>query len=316
MYFSQYTDEEKQTVATQVKEHSIESALKDYEKIKSAIKDLDNVKPLSPIGLTFIENFVQLELLSTKSKQGISFFDFWYNRDFYMSRDNATKNLIASIKKNKPYLTDIKIGKQVFNLYYGSIHIFRPINALKVYKQFNPNTILDFTMGWGGRLLAATLLNIPKYIGIDYNTNLIEPYEKMTSILKKDTKTVIDLYFQNSLIFDYSKIEYDMVFTSPPFYNKEIYGGKDTYKTKEEWDEKFYKPIFQKTWTHLKPGGIYCLNVPCDLYERILQKMLGDAKETIELKKYSRILPKREKTKQYNVGQKYKEYIYIWKKEL
>ena len=316
MYFSQYTDEEKKTVASQVKEHNIEYALKDYEKIKTAIKDLDNVKPLSPIGLTFIENFVQLELLSTKSKQGISFFDFWYNRSFYMSRDNATKNLIHSIKKNKPYLTEIKIGKQVFNLYYGSIHIFRPINALKVYKQFNPNTILDFTMGWGGRLLAATLLHIPKYIGIDYNTKLMEPYEKMTDILKKDTKTKIELHFQNSLLFDYSKIEYDMVFTSPPFYNKEIYGEKETYKTKEEWDEQFYKPIFQKTWDHLKPGGTYCLNVPCDLYERILLKMLGDAKETIELKKYSRILPKREKTKQYNVGQKYKEYIYIWKKEL
>lgn len=314
MYYSQYTDEEKHAVAKDLKEHTTESALHDYEKIKLAIKDLDNVKPLSPIGLNFIENFVQLELLSTKSKQGISFFDFWYNRDFYMSRDNSTTNLINSIKKNKPYLTEIKIGKQVFNLYYGSIHIFRPINALKVYKQFQPNTILDFTMGWGGRLLAATLLNIPKYIGIDYNTKLIEPYKKMTDILKIDTKTEIDLYFQNSLDFDYSKIEYDMVFTSPPFYNKEIYGGKDTYKTKEEWDENFYVPIFQKTWTHLKTGGTYCLNVPCELYERVLKKMLGNATETIELKKYSRILPKREKTKQYNVGQKYKEFIYIWKK--
>ena len=39
----------------------------------------------------------------------------------------------------------------------------------------------------------------------------------------------------------------------------------------------------------------------------------NDYDELNELKKYSRILPKTVK-KQTNVGQKYKEYIYIWKK--
>ena len=109
----------------------------------------------------------------------------------------------------------------------------------------------------------------------------------MSAILKQDpdTKTEIELHFQDSLTFDYSKIEYDMVFTSPPFYNKETYGGKETYKTKEDWDTQFYKPIFKTTWQHLKSGGTYCLNVPCDLYERVCVGVLGEALEMIELKK-------------------------------
>jgi DNA modification methylase len=109
-------------------------------------------------------------------------------------------------------------------------------------------------------------------------------------------------------------MDYDMVFTSPPYYNKEIYGSKDApYKTNDEWDEQFYKPIFRATWDNLKKGGHYCLNIPQCIYEKICVPLLGEANELIELKKYARILPKRD-TKQFNVGQKYKEFIYIWKK--
>jgi len=314
MYYSNYSVEEKIDISKQLKDHNEEKAINDFQKLKYKVQtDLNSIKPLSPIGLKFIENYVHIELLSTKSKLGISFYDFWYNRDFYMKRNSSTFKLIESIKNNKPYLTDIKIGKQVFNLYYGSICIFRPTISAKLYSQFKPQTILDFTMGWGGRLVGATLLDVKKYIGIDSNINLIQPYHKMSEYLKTQSTTEIELYFEDALNIDYSKLDYDMVFTSPPFYNKEIYGNKETYKTNEEWDETFYKPIFKLTWDNLKREGVYCLNIPIILYENICLPLFGEANEMIELNKYSRLLPKKE-NKQYNVGQKYKEYIYIWKK--
>jgi hypothetical protein len=316
-FFSEYSDNEKIDIARQLKEHTEETADKDFKKLTTAVsKDLSAIKPLSPLGLNFIEYFVHTELLNTKSKYGISFYDFWYNRDFYMSRDASTLKLIASIKKNKPYLTDTKIGKQVFNLYYGGISIFRPTTAAKLYNQIQPRPqcILDFTMGWGGRLVGAAILNVPKYIGIDSNNNLEEPYKKMVEYLSSKTETIFDLKFQDALTVDYSTLDYDMVFTSPPYYNKEVYGSKNApYKTNAEWDEKFYKPLFETTWDNLKSGGHYCLNIPQCIYEKICVPLFGEAMELIELKKYSRILPKGE-TKQFNVGQKYKEFIYIWKK--
>jgi tRNA1(Val) A37 N6-methylase TrmN6 len=232
-----------------------------------------------------------------------------------MTRDKSTKNLIASIQKNKPYLTEIKVAKQVFNLYYGGISIFRPTTAARLYKKYCPQVgILDFTMGWGGRMMGACALNVVKYIGVDYNTNLEEPYTKMKNFIQENgSHTEIELYFQDALTVDYSALDYDMVATSPPFYNKEIYGGKDTYKTLDDWDDKFYIPIMRETWKHLKSGGTYCLNVPVQLYERVCIPILGHAQEQIELKKYQRVLPKqKENAKQTNVGQKYKEYIYVW----
>ena len=316
MYFSDYTHDEKVTIAKQLKEHSLEAALTDFNKLKKAVDtDINSIKPLSPIGLTSIENFVHIEVLSTKANHGISFYDFWFHREFYMNRDASTKKLIQSIQTNKPYLTEIKVAKQVFNLYYGTISIFRPTNAARLYTKFQPKCVLDFTMGWGGRLLGAAITNVSKYIGIDSNTRLEEPYKNMVNHLLKDLPIEVDLRFQDALTIDYSVLDYDMVFTSPPFYNKELYHNQHVYKLNENWDKDFYIPIFQKTWQYLKPGGYYCLNIPTNLYNKICIPILGEACEQLELKKYSRVLPKKDTQKQTNVGQKYKEFIYIWKKE-
>jgi DNA methylase len=160
---------------------------------------------------------------------------------------------------------------------------------------------------------------VPRYIGVDSNLTLKEPYEKMTSFLNKDktNTTKIELYFQDALIVDYTSMVYDMVFTSPPYYNKELYKETDTTwnkkKTEEEWNETFYRPLFMKTWASLQTGGVYCLNVPLHLYEEVCVPLFGEADEAIEMKKYNRILPKKEQ-KQFNVGQKYTEYIYVWRK--
>ncbi len=52
---------------------------------------------------------------------------------------------------------------------------------------------------------------------------------------------------------------YDVVITSPPFYDVEMYrNGKqstDGQKTYKGWIETFYKIYLQKSFTALKPGG-------------------------------------------------------------
>ena len=74
MYFSEYTDEEEETICKQLKEHSLTKAKEDYRKLREkAQTNLDDIKPLSPVGLNFIEYFIHKELLNTKSKHKISF---------------------------------------------------------------------------------------------------------------------------------------------------------------------------------------------------------------------------------------------------
>jgi tRNA1(Val) A37 N6-methylase TrmN6 len=174
---------------------------------------------------------------------------------------------------------------------------------MEIYQKFKPSSILDFTCGWGGRLLGACALNIPKYIGIDINKNLEPCYTKMKNFLKEnDCKTDIQLFFEDALNIDYTLLDYDMVFTSPPYFFLEKYSFNTQYKSKEEMMNIFYIPLFKKTFEYLKKGGYYCLNINNEIFQQIAFPNFGSPIEKIPLKKSKR-------------QNDYKEFIYIWKKD-
>ena len=100
---------------------------------------------------------------------------------------------------------------------------------------------------------------------------------------------------------DYSKVFYDMVFTSLPYYNIEIYGNNKQYDNKKEWNEQFYKPLIERTYKYLQDGGVYALNVPEEIYNNVCILVLGECSEKIELYKRKR-------------NNNYHEWIYVWRK--
>ena len=280
------------------------------EEAKESYLDLADEKtippPTSTKGNKFVDYFTFNERLETTGSKGISFWEFWENKSEYMKK-NYIKNLLKYFKKRGDTIA-VRNLYYIFKLYFGSVGIFKPVIAMSIYNRFKPTSILDFTMGWGGRLVGAAALDIPKYTGIDLNKNLEKPYREMEKTLKElGTSTDIKLIFQDALKVDYSKLDYDMVFTSPPYYNKEIYSGTDKM-TEEEWNENFYRPIFAKTWKYLKNGGHYILNVPIAVYDNVLVDLLGKADIIIPMNTKRAMS---EKLKQAE----YKEYIYVWVKK-
>jgi len=156
---------------------------------------------------------------------------------------------------------------------------------------------MDPFCGFGGRLVAAMMQNI-NYIGIDLNKDLEPGYNKLLKDFREKTTSKIELLFQDSNTVDYSNYKYDLVFTSPPYENIEIYKHMER-KSIQEWT-KFYKEVFQKLWDNLQPSGTYIININDSIYTKILEPLLGPALECILLKKSSK--------------NDYKEYIYIWNK--
>jgi hypothetical protein len=251
------------------------------------------------LGNKIVDFFTMVERLATKGHVGVDFYTFWYNRAYYRRLDYVKKMLDYYQVRN---IAEIRKWKYIFNLYFSSISIFRPVMSMEVYCKFVPKVaVLDPTMGWGGRLVGACALDLPKYIGIDSNRELDMPYREMCAFLQKTTKTKIELFFQDALTMDYSKLDYDMVFTSPPYYNIEVYSGM-TEKTKEEWNTTFYKPLFERTWKSMRSPGYYCLNIPLEVYESSAESILGKCWKKIPLKKRGRGV------------NEYEEFIYVWRK--
>jgi hypothetical protein len=149
-------------------------------------------------------------------------------------------------------------------------------------------------------MIASMMANI-EYRGYDLNTYMEAPYAKLLNDFSSDGGT-ISVSFCDSSTIDYDEIAktypYDMVFTSPPYKNIEIYRCSE--KQPPEFWNAFYHRVFSGSWSGLASGGYFVININNDVYESSLVPLLGEAREKILLTK----------TKKNT----YDEYIYIWVK--
>jgi 16S rRNA G966 N2-methylase RsmD len=191
--------------------------------------------------------------------------------------------------------------KEVYNICISAINIMRPLNCMELYTKYNAKRVLNFCSGWGGSTVAAAALNLEAYYGIEINKDLKEPYDKLVTYLQTKSVTHFDIQICDAVEFDYTKIVYDTVFTSPPYYSIEKYPNSVNYDSKNDMDEKFYKPLFSKTYNGLQNGGHYIINVCKEVYDKVLKELLGEAHESFPLKKSKR-------------QNDYTEMVYVWKK--
>jgi hypothetical protein len=208
---------------------------------------------------------------------------------------------------------------------------FRPSAAKYIYDYYQPETVLDFSMGWGDRILGAHASeHVKKYVGFDPNLSLIEGYTKqITEYQKLGTPMRFKLYpwcAESEQI--QTQDEFDLVFTSPPYFDKEKYDQSDQqsykkYKKFEDWMNEFlFKSIALRT-EGLKSGGHLVINIS-DIYTRKTHFKICDGMNdfiestgkfeyqgAIGLRMPKRPMSKSSKTT-VNV---YGEPIWIWKKK-
>jgi hypothetical protein len=305
-----FTPIEKIEIAQKIKPISLEEAETDFINLQKIGTKAETMSPRCRSGNNIVDYFTFVERLNTKGKYDVNFYEFLTHIDEFKK-----KKFIGTMIK---YYNDVKnknntkneyiVFKEIYNICITAINIFRPLVAMEIYSKYKPSCVLDFCAGWGGRLIGACALNVPEYIGIDINTNLEKDYNKIIDFFRNEerkkrinVKTQIKMFYESAVTFDYSKISYDMVLTSPPYYFLEKYSNNVIYHSKTEMKDKFYVPVITNSFNHLKENGHYCLNVNEQIYEDICVKILGKAHQKISLKKSKR-------------QNEYTEYIYIWKK--
>jgi len=152
---------------------------------------------------------------------------------------------------------------------------FRPSAAKLIYDKFKAETVLDFSMGWGDRILGAHVSDsVKKYVGIDPNLSLFPNYWKQISHYdtlgkSKDFKLIYGRAEDESIILDE---EFDLIFTSPPYFDKEKYDQSENqsykmYKKFDSWMENFLFKTIELRTKNLKSGGHLVINIS-DIYTR------------------------------------------------
>ena len=292
---------EKESICRELRDITIEIATKDWTRTRCIPDDeLNRLNGRSRIGCTVLDRYFFQERLETRGSKGINFFEFVESYDTVYAEKPYIKNLIRFCEENNRY-NNSSVGRlwYCYGLCFGRISGFKITNALRIYRQFAPRHVIDPFAGFGGRMAAAMMAQIP-YTGFDTNINLRRGYERLYEEFRDTTfaPTTQTVVFRDSNTVDYAALSYDMVLTSPPYDNTEIY-SYSFIRTKPEWDE-FYNSVFTKSWNGMDAGGTFAINIPHPIYLRVLEPLLGPAGQMIELKKSSR--------------NSYSEMIYIWKK--
>ena len=279
----------KAEIARQVRPITLEQAVDDMIKLRRKWIS-GQLKPLSNAGLKIIDYYTFEHRLSVRGKSNINFYDFLESWN-EVRKKRYIKNLIAYYNNDESFSTIYKI----YNLGVNCVHAFRPVLALQIYDRFCPTHVLDPCSGWGGRAVAASIYGA-RYTGFDTNVNLGKAYQMLSGTLN------IDLNIGDSLKVDLEKIEkYDMVFTSPPYYNLERYEYMHTYMNDDEWDNEFYFPLFERLAKHLQPGGWIVLSINEKIFNRVFCVLFGPPHVKIPMTAYKRTIS-------------YVEWIYAWQK--
>jgi SAM-dependent methyltransferase len=170
---------------------------------------------------------------------------------------------------------------------------FRPTAAAAIIQRYSPfgGRVLDFAAGYGGRFLGANVTS-RCYYGIDASVSQVKGLTKMAYTFRElghDSPAVIRRGAAETLLPSLRSATFDLVFTSPPYFDREKYGAEPEqsfrrYPTLEEWRDRFLGRTMEESRRLLIPGGHLVLNV-CERPQGIAAMVLAMARRDFLLEK-------------------------------
>lgn len=170
-----------------------------------------------------------------------------------------TKGLVDDIRRARdPHEAKWSLAKKYR---YKLATTFMPAFAKAVYTYFDAKTVLDPCAGWGDRLIGAAAADcVASYVGFDPNRALQPGYGALMRDVAETRKqwTVYAEPFEQgaAILVDES---FDLVFTSPPFFDYECYAPTNPRYT--DWFVEFYTPLFVQSARAVKVGGHVAIHI-------------------------------------------------------
>ena len=142
---------------------------------------------------------------------------------------------------------------------------YRPHFAKQIIESYMPNRegfLFDPCAGWGGRMLGTVAAGW-KYAACDPNKETYDNLQKLIAFLDIDDRVDI----RNCPVEEHKyKDEADIVLTSPPYFNLEVYDSninQSYYRFFEydTWKERWFIPLLEESIQNLSENGYSCWNV-------------------------------------------------------
>ena len=244
--------------------------LKDWNSLIKWNARVDTMASTQRVGMKLCEHFFP-NFFDIENKDGNSFKSLW-------TADKLEKVLRWNRKSHStPYLSELRRGIY-FNYKLAKSTMYRPQMAKMVVTNLGAKRVLDPCAGWGGRMLG-TIAAGAEYVAFEPNTETYEGLLNLSKFLGIQDK--VRIIKDSALEMDkYDIGEFDLILTSPPYFDLEVYSHEDTQSIKgcdtySIWVNNFLKPLIELSISHMKVDGWSCWNV----HNVGKMKMIDDVKE-------------------------------------
>lgn len=228
----------------------------DWQKLCSWKSSDSSINSTSRIGLKLCEHFFP-NFYDIETHDGKSFRNLW-----------TSANLERVLKWNRnshstPYLSEIRRGIY-FCCGLPKSTMYRPQMMKLACIRYGAESVLDPCAGWGGRMLGAVAAGC-HYTAFEPNTVTYANLNRLAQFL--DIEDRVTLYCDDARNIDkYSIDKVDLVLTSPPYFDLEVYSHENTQSvhdcgTYDKWCKSFLHPVIESCTQHLTSSGVSCWNV-------------------------------------------------------
>lgn len=139
---------------------------------------------------------------------------------------------------------------------------YRAVTAKAVVSYFGATRVLDPCIGWGGRMLG-TLAAGPttQFTGCEPDSRTWAGLCAIRDELPGAASRVSLLNAPAEVAIPALTAQYDMILTSPPYFNLEVYTTEPTqsvvtHPTWEDWRDNWLRPVVLAALARLAPGGV------------------------------------------------------------
>lgn len=169
-----------------------------------------------------------------------------------------------------PYPTEIR-RMIVMTGGLGNVTKYRTVTSKAIVQYFGAKRVFDPCSGWGGCMLGTLAAGSDtSYSGCEPDPNTCTGLLNILSDpaipdSATDRAEIWNEPAEKVLPIVQTEEKYDMILTSPPYFNLELYtsGEQSTtiYPTWDEWVTKWLKPLILGCLQCLKPSGTSCYSV-------------------------------------------------------
>ena len=275
--WSQFSDEEMADYKEKIFQHYRKNGFpyfslttEEQEKVFQKLKEFDvsriakggNVLSQNMLGLN-LANFYMPHMWSTKCKGFKSPMDTF--EDDKLFRKAIDKRI--SMGDN---MSDAGMRKALcWSQGTHRVSNFRPTVAKYIYETYAGNgAVLDFSCGYGGRLLGALSCDkVKDYWGCEPQQKTIEGLVNITNNFMNGQRIRFGEHgSEENQTQIFAENDFDLAFSSPPYFDTEEYAydyrqSFVKFPKKYQWEKGFLRPTIQNCYNALKKNGIFAINV-------------------------------------------------------